>query len=92
LGAVPVIDQPVDAGSMLQLMPGPPGSASVKARPVASPSPLLLRVTVKPICSPALTVASSAVFSTSMSAHRTSVEALALSEPSLPVVTEAVLL
>src|SRR4051794_29642111 len=90
-GAVPLIEKPASPDSMLQLTPLPEGSASLNDRPLATPSPLLLRVTVKPICSPALTESASACFSTSTSAHSTSVESLASSEPSLAVLTDAVL-
>src|SRR5437867_2461521 len=85
------MDQPASLDSMLQLTPAPAGRLSVKARPVARPSPLLQSVTVKPICSPALTDGASASFATSISAHRTSVVAEASSEPSLVVLTDAVL-
>ena len=57
---------------MLQLMPGPPGRASVKARPLAAPAPSLVSVTVKPIWSPALTVSASEIFEMPISAQRTS--------------------
>ena len=59
--------------------------------PRASPSPVLDRVTVKPIWSPAVMLAASAVLSTSMSAHSTSTEAESESDPSFEVVTVAVL-
>src|SRR5262249_4029376 len=83
-------EKPPDWDAMLQSMPGPPGRASVNARPVARPSPELLIVTVKPICSPAFTEAASAVFSIPISAQRTIVGAEASSAPSLPVVAAAV--
>src|SRR4051812_283465 len=46
-----MIDQPVEAGLMVQ-PPLTAGRASVKLTPLASPSPLLDTVTVKPIWSP----------------------------------------
>src|SRR5947208_11465690 len=46
---------------MLQLTPVPAGRLSVTLSPVAAVSLLLVRVTVKPICEPALTLAASAV-------------------------------
>ena len=58
------IDQPAEAGEIDQLRPA--GRASVNCRPLASPSPVFVSVTVKPICSPAETLAASAVLSTSM--------------------------
>ena len=61
LGAEPLIDQPADAGLMLQLTPEPPGSASLKDNPLAAPAPVFAIVTVNPIESPALTLAASAV-------------------------------
>ena len=48
-------------------------------------------MTVKPICSPAETLAASAVLSTSIAAQRTSTEAESESDPSFVVPTEAVL-
>ncbi len=47
--------------SIVQFTSVPAGKLSVTLRPVAVPAVLLLRVTVKPICDPALTVAASAV-------------------------------
>src|SRR6185436_14525332 len=64
--------------SGLSVQVNPAGNASVKETPVALPVPMLLTVTVKPICAPALTVAASAVFSTLMSGHCTVTLALAL--------------
>jgi len=64
-GAEPVMlhePGPPYAGLIAQLTPDPPGRASLIMTPVAAPWPLLLMVTVKPIGSPALTVAASAVF------------------------------
>ncbi len=69
---------------MVQLVPASVGSVSVTATPLATPGPLLVTVMVKPMGSPAETDAASATFSMSIEAHRTSVWALAVSEPSLP--------
>src|SRR5215217_2122435 len=85
----PAISQSALAGSIVQVRPA--GRTSVKSRPLASPSPWLVSVTVKPICSPAETLAASAVLSTSMSAQSTSTEAEDSSDPSLEVLTDAVL-
>ena len=63
----------------------------MNCRPFAWPSPVFLSVTVKPICSPAFTASASAVFSTSIAAQLTSIDAPAWSEPSFVVVTVAVL-
>src|SRR5436305_9355891 len=57
----------------------------------ALPVPLLVTVTVNPMASPAETEALSADLATSMAAPRTSTEAEAVSDPSLVVVTLAVL-
>ena len=43
-------------------MPVPLGRLSEKVMPVAVPTPALVILTLKPICSPALTEAASAVF------------------------------
>src|SRR4029079_19152297 len=85
----PWIDQPADAGEIDQLRPD--GRTSVKVTPFASPAPVLRSVTVKPICSPALTLSASAVLSTSIAAHLTSTEAASESDPSFEVDTYAVL-
>ena len=85
----PSIDQPAEAGEIDQLKPA--GNTSVNPIPRASPSPVLARVTVKPIWSPAVTLSSSATFSTSMSAQFTSTDASSESEPSFVVVTAATL-
>lgn len=58
---MPVIDQPVTADASDQLTPVPAGSGSLIATVVAGPIPVLARVTVKPICEPALTEVESAV-------------------------------
>src|SRR5438094_427746 len=57
----------------------------------AIPVPLLCTETVNPMASPAETEALSADLATSMAAPRTSTEAEAVSDPSLVVVTLAVL-
>src|SRR5438093_937017 len=57
----------------------------------AIPVPLLVTVTVNPMASPADTEVLSAALATSMAAPRTSTEAEAKSDPSLVVVTLAVL-
>src|SRR5947207_2771516 len=67
------------------------GRASFRATLRAIPVPLLVTVTVNPMASPAETEALSADLATSMAAPRTSTEAEAVSEPSLVVVTSAVL-
>ena len=64
------IDQPAEAGEMLQSKPL--GRTSLNCTPFASPAPEFFSVTVKPICSPAETLAASAVLSTSIAAQRTS--------------------
>src|SRR5436309_1312630 len=63
VGAVPVIEQVAgpDWDAIDQLIPGPPGRASVRVVPVESPGPALCRVMVKPIGEPALTLVASAV-------------------------------
>jgi hypothetical protein len=43
-GAVPLMDQPEEAGLMLQSIPSPSGRASVKVTPVAVPSPVFATV------------------------------------------------
>src|SRR2546425_215664 len=73
-------------------LPEPAGSGSLTVTPLAVPVPVLLTVTVKPIGSPALTVAASAVLLTWMLAGLQVMLAELLSLPSLVVVTLAVLL
>ena len=73
-------------------LPEPAGRLSLTVTPLAVPVPLLLTVTVKPIGSPALTVAASAVLLTWMLAGLQVMLAELLSLPSLVVVTLAVLL
>jgi hypothetical protein len=48
-------------GLILQLIPVPEGSVSLKVAAVAAPAPLLVAVSVYPIAEPASTVAASAV-------------------------------
>src|SRR5438034_11434502 len=72
-------------------VPASVGRASFRATLRAIPVPLLVTVTVNPMASPAETEALSADLATSMAAPRTSTEAEAVSEPSLVVVTSAVL-
>jgi len=78
--------------SIVQLIPFPAGKLSFTLSPVAVPALLLLRVTVKPICEPALTLESSALSLIDVAAHRTVSEAIASPETSLSVVKLAVLL
>lgn len=61
-------------------------------RPVAVPALPLLRVTAKPICEPALTLASSATLLTEVVAHKTPSDAIAWPETSLLVVKLTMLL
>src|SRR5437879_1869818 len=72
-------------------LPEPAGSGSLTVTPLAVPVPLLLTVTVKPIGSPALTVAASAVLLTWMFAGRQIIEALAWTLPALVADAVAVL-
>src|SRR5438876_226041 len=76
---------------MDQDIPAKAGRASFRATLRAIPVPLLVTVTVNPMASPAETEGLSADLATSMAAPRTSTEAEAVSEPSLVVVTLAVL-
>ena len=94
MGGAPLTDQPgsVLPASIVQLMSVPAGRLSVTLNPLAVPAVLLVRVTVKPICDPALTLAASAVLVMATVAHRTVSEAEAEPEPSLLVVKLAVLL
>ena len=93
-GGEPLTDQPalVLPASIDQLTSVPAGKLSVTLRPVAMVAVLLVRVTVKPICEPALTPAASATLLIDVVAHRTTSEAIASSEPALSVVKLAVLL
>ena len=87
-------DQPgsVLPASIIQLISVPAGKLSVTLSPVAVPAVLLVKVTVKPICEPALTLAASAVLVMATVAQRTVVEAEANPLPSLCVLKLAVLL
>src|SRR5919204_475640 len=76
---------------MDQEVPASVGRTSFRLTPWAVPAPLLVTVMVNPMGSPAETVWLSAVLATSMAAPRTSTESEAVSEPSLEVLTEAVL-
>ena len=76
---------------IVQLVPASVGSVSVTETPLATPGPLLVTVIVKPIGSPADTEPVSATFSMSMEAPRTITWSVSVSEPSLVVVTDAVL-
>src|SRR5437899_1445802 len=95
-GALPAIEHSPGldwlATTQVTPLPEPAGRLSLTVTLLAVPVPLLLTVTVKPIGSPALTVASSAVLLTSMLdgffPTRRSSDLL----PSLVVVTLAVLL
>src|SRR5438128_964077 len=73
-------------------LPEPAGRLSLTVTPLAVPVPLLLTVTVKPIGSPALTVAASAALIAFMLGGLQVMLAELLSLPSLVVVTLAVLL
>jgi hypothetical protein len=78
--------------SIVQLISAPAGKLSVTLSPVAVPALLLLRVTVKAICEPALTLESSALSLIDVAAHRTVSEAIASPETALSAVKLAVLL
>ena len=78
--------------SIVQLIPLPAGKLSVRLNPVAVPAVLLLSVTVKPICDPALTLAASGVLVMPTVAQSTVSEAVAAPEPSLLVVKLALFL
>jgi hypothetical protein len=75
-GAVPAIEQSGLAESIDQLMPLPPGRVSMIVTPLAFPAPVFVTVIVKPIGSPALTDALSAVFVICSAGHRNTVEAV----------------
>src|SRR2546423_857065 len=72
-------------------VPASVGRGSETVTPRAVPAPPLVTVTVKPMGSPAETVAASAALAMSMAAARTGTEAEAESDPSLVVDTDAVL-
>src|SRR3954467_9421946 len=76
---------------MVQLVPASVGIGSVTVTPFASPGPLLVTVIRKPIASPAETDGASATFSMSIEAPSTTTWSVSSSEPSLVVVTWAVL-
>src|SRR6266704_469845 len=82
----------VFAASIVQVIPGPVGSASCTRAPDASPAPVLPAVTVKPIDVPALTGPGSAVLVIDRFGHFTCVLASAVSVPVLLAVSVAVLL
>src|SRR5256884_8681 len=77
--------------SMDQEVPGSVGRVSFTFTLWATPAPLLVTVMVNPMGSPADTVWLSATLAMSMAAPSTTMEADALSDPSLVVVTLAVL-
>jgi hypothetical protein len=94
LGAEPVIEQVAGPlwEAIVQLTPDPPGNGSLRVVPVESPGPALLKVMVKPIAEPALTLSASAVLVMVTVGQLTVSEAEAEPEPSLPVAKLAVLL
>src|SRR6058998_3299762 len=86
-----VIVQPAWAPEKLQLVPGSVGKVSETVTFFATPVPELVTVTVKPICSPALTEAASAVLEIVTSGQFTVIVWGPLEgEPSFVLVTEAV--
>ena len=91
---MPLTDHPksVLAVSIVQLISVPAGKLSLTLSPVAMPALPLLRVTVKPICEPAFTLASSATLLIDVVAHKTLSEAMASPETSFSVVKLAMLL
>jgi hypothetical protein len=72
-----VIEQPARAGLIDQLMPDPPGNASVNVTDFATPGPALETVIVNPIGVPALTDGASAVLVIDRFGHCTVTEAVA---------------
>jgi hypothetical protein len=68
---------PAYAGLIDQLTPLPPGSGSLSVTPVALPGPVFDTMTVKPIASPALTDAASAVLVICSPGHCTVTDACA---------------
>src|SRR4051794_16832135 len=76
---------------IVQVVPASVGIGSVTVTPLATPGPLLVTVIVKPIVSPAETDGASATFSMSIEAPSTTTWSVSSSEPSLVVVTWAVL-
>src|SRR2546428_442536 len=95
-GALPAIEHSPGldwlATTQVTPLPEPAGRLSLTVTPLAVPVPLLLTVTVKPIGSPALTVAASAVFFNDTPAAEIFTLALLFALPILVVVTLAVLL
>src|SRR5262245_57042271 len=97
LGLVPALEHTPFSYSTLfrsdQVTPAPEpaGSASLTVTPLAVPVPELLTVMVKPMASPALTVLASATLVMWMSPELQVMTSLSSSEPSLVVVTNAVL-
>src|SRR6266496_2554729 len=95
-GLLPEIEQRpgFDCVSIDQVTPAPEpaGRLSLTVTFLARPVPLLLTVIVKPIGSPAFTVPASAVFRMWIEAGRQWITSPDVSEPSLVVVTLAVLL
>src|SRR5689334_23744029 len=79
------------AASIVQDKPAVLGSASVTLTPVAVPAPLLVTVSLKPMGSPALTEAASAVLTILTSAQLTVTESELSPEPSFVDVTLPVL-
>ena len=77
LPTAPVIEQPATAGLIDQFTPLPAGSGSLTVTFVAVPAPVFETTIVKPIASPALTDAASAVFVICKPGHCTDVVALA---------------
>src|SRR5947207_3117923 len=77
--------------SMDQEVPASVGSRSLTVTLRAVPVPPLVTTMENPMVSPAETLGASAVLAMSMAAARTSTEAEAESDPSLVVLTEAVL-
>src|SRR5438034_644116 len=76
---------------MDQETPGLQASRALTCTLLPNPAPLLVTVMVNPMVSPAETGELSATLATSMAAPSTTMEADALSDPSLVVVTLAVL-
>jgi hypothetical protein len=87
LNTPPSIEQPLDAGLILQLMPVPVGNVSVSVAAVAVPAPVLPTVSVYPIDAPADTVAASAAFISVNVGHCTVVLSVCCTELALPADT-----
>ena len=88
----PLIAQSPAVDCVLSDQLRPAGSGSLTVTPWAVPAPLLLTVIVNPTALPWFTVAASAVFTMWIEAPLQVIDAVELSEPSLVVVTWAVLL